>query len=96
MPELWHATFGAPPGGVRPTALMADHGLPVCDGRLGDGLPVCDGRLPAVVGDGRRRAREQRGESAHGVDGVETTAGGRKLKGAAEVVLGLVLPSLLS
>ena len=95
LPELWHATFGAPPGGVRPTALMADHGLPVCDGR-------CDGRLLAV-GDGRRRAREQRGEGAHGpsygrkvVNGVETTAGGRKLKGAAEVVLGLVLPSLLS
>ena len=91
LPELWLATFGAPPGGVRPTALMADHGLPVCggDGRC-DGR--CDGRLLAV-GDGRRRARE---ESAHGVDGVETTAGGRKLKGAAEVVLGLVLPSLLS
>ena len=103
LPELWLATVGAPPGGVRPTALMADHGLPVCDGRLGDGLPVCDGRLLAVVGDGRRRAREQRGEGAHGprygrkvVNGVETTAGGRKLKGAAEVVLGLVLPSLLS
>ena len=83
LPELWLATFGAPPGGVRPTALMADHRLPVCDGRLGDGLPVCDGRLPAVVGDGRRRAREQRGEGAHGprygrkvVNGRETTAVG--------------------
>ena len=49
----------------------------------GDGLPVCDGRSPAVVGDGRRQAREQRGEGAHGprygrkvVNGLETTAVG--------------------
>ena len=103
MPYFWNPTFWAPPGGVWSPALVALDGLPVCDGRLGDGLPVCDGRLLAVVGDGRRRAREQRGEGAHGprygrkvVNGVETTAGGRKLKGAAEVVLGLVLPSLLS
>ena len=91
LPDFGNPTLWAAPGGVRPTALMADHGLPVCggDGRC-DGR--CDGRLLAV-GDGRRRARE---ESAHGVDGVETTAGGRKPKGAAEVVLGLVLPSLLS
>ena len=83
LPYFWHPTVGAPPGGVWSPALVAVDGLPLCDGRLGDGLPVCDGRSPAVVGDGRRPAREQRGEGAHGprygrkvVNGLETTAVG--------------------